>query len=315
VRDATSGKWVGFLDIRDLVAYVILCYEYEEKKMAEDARAQARAAEHHELPESPAFLRQVLSEEHMVEKATMHRDPRKGVTTKYLAVRNRFVPVHPEDTLYKAAQLLASPEVHRVPVVDREGRLVDIISQSNLIKFLSVNADKLAVGMSHTLAELHIASKPVVHVRDNETTLATFRVMNTRHLSGVAIVNAAGAIIGNTSASDLKLFIAKPSFKLLRMPVFQYLNIIRRASIHEGAPVVSVHATDTLGKAIGKLSATNMHRIFVVDADSKPIGVVSLGDILYQCTLPVVLPALPPPSPQVAATPTAASGAAPALAL
>jgi hypothetical protein len=49
------------------------------------------------------FLRQVLGDEHMVEKATMHRDPRKGISTKYLAVRNRFVPVHPEDNLYRVS--------------------------------------------------------------------------------------------------------------------------------------------------------------------------------------------------------------------
>jgi predicted transcriptional regulator len=49
------------------------------------------------------------------------------------------------------AQLLASPEIHRVPVVDREGHLVDIISQSNLIKFLSVNHETLKAGLSHSV--------------------------------------------------------------------------------------------------------------------------------------------------------------------
>jgi hypothetical protein len=50
--------------------------------------------------------------------------------------------------------------------------------------------------------------------------------MNARHISGLAIVNSSGVIVGNTSASDLKLFIAKPSFRLLRMAVFQYLVIL-----------------------------------------------------------------------------------------
>lgn len=313
VREVGTGRWVGFLDLRDLVSYVILCYEFELKKATEAERAREASAELHELPDSPAFLHRVLANEHATDKATMHRDPRKGITTKYLAVRNRFVPVHPEDSMYRAAQLLGSSEIHRVPVVDREGRLVDIISQSNLIKFFSDNATRLASTLSATLTELGLATKPVLHVLDSDTTLSAFQLMNSKHLSGLAVVNAAGVTVANTSASDLKLFMAKPSFRLLRMPVFQYLNIIRRASMREGAPVVSVHPDDSLAKAIGKLSATGLHRVFVVDPASKPIGVLSLTDILRLCTSPTVLPAPHPPSPAVA--PAAAPAEPPSVAL
>ena len=65
-------------------------------------------------------------------------------------------------------------------------------------------------------------------------------------------------------------------------------------------PVVSVKPDDTLGKAVGKvlhslleslgmraamccrwqLAATGMHRVFVVDSKQRPVGVVSIGDIL-----------------------------------
>jgi CBS domain-containing protein len=165
------------------------------------------------------------------------------------------------------------------------------------------------------LGELGLATKPVVKVLDTDSTLDAFRTMNTRHISGLAIVNSSGVIVGNTSASDLKLFIAKPSFRLLRMAVFQYLNIIRRSVIKEGAPVVSVHASDTLGKAIAKLSATAMHRIFVVDEHNKPIGVVSLSDILHQAVTPVVLPALPPASPSLSPATPHPAAAAPAVAV
>ena len=36
----------------------------------------------------------------------------------------------------------------------------------------------------------------------------------------------------------------------------------------------------TLGQVVGVISRTGVHRVFVVDAGNKPIGLVSLTDIL-----------------------------------
>ena len=45
-------------------------------------------------------------------------------------------------------------------------------------------------------------------------------------------------------------------------------------------PAICCHSSDTLGAVIDKLAATRIHRVYLVDKTDKPIGVVSLGDII-----------------------------------
>ena len=60
-----------------------------------------------------------------------------------------------------------------------------------------------------------------------------------------------------------------------------YLARIRQRDIDEARhPSSAIGATTTLGHAIGLLAATGYHRVFVVDGNGKPIGVVSVTDIL-----------------------------------
>lgn len=55
-----------------------------------------------------------------------------------LARRNPFHPVASGSSLLKAAEILER-RVHRVPVVDSQGKVVKIISQSAVVKFLHQN--------------------------------------------------------------------------------------------------------------------------------------------------------------------------------
>jgi len=45
-------------------------------------------------------------------------------------------------------------------------------------------------------------------------------------------------------------------------------------------PVISCHPTETIIHLIEKLSVLKIHRLYIVDEHHKPIGVISLGDLL-----------------------------------
>jgi len=45
------------------------------------------------------------------------------------------------------------------------------------------------------------------------------------------------------------------------------------------SPSISVRATAALEQVIGKLAATRVHRVFIVNEKHEPVGVVSLTDI------------------------------------
>jgi len=101
-------------------------------------------------------------------------------------------------------------------------------------------------------------------------------------ISGVAIVTELGRMIGVTTSKDLKMFVKQPSLNLLRGPIFQNLKLIRLDDLDERSLSVSVFEKDTFKRTIEIMSATKVHRIFVMDneKDFKPIRVISIFDIL-----------------------------------
>ena len=93
-------EFVGFLDVRDLISYVIMLHDAEGVT-------------------SDTTFNDVINS--------------IDITTVDFAKRNPFTPVSSNDSLLTVAQLLARREVHRVPVVDN-GSLVNIISQLDVIR-------------------------------------------------------------------------------------------------------------------------------------------------------------------------------------
>lgn len=56
-----------------------------------------------------------------------------------------------------------------------------------------------------TIAEINLGTKPVISVNENTPAIETFRLMDNKKISSVAVVDANGTFVGNTSASDLKV--------------------------------------------------------------------------------------------------------------
>jgi CBS-domain-containing membrane protein len=287
VWDPKSGKHVGFLDVRDLVHYVVLCYDHQEKEAqkAKEKEKEKEAQQHHarerkDSTDQQGFLTLVLDKK---ADSDAVQNPEQMLTVKYLAARNKYTPVADTADVGKIAEAVCQPEIHRVPIEDKDGKLVDIISQSAIVSFINRNSEKLKSVLNQTLGDLGLAKKTVISVRDTDSAINCFKLITTKNLSGLAVVDKDGRVVGNTSASDMKLFIQMPSFRILKMPLVEYLNVIRRQNLKDVVPVVGVKAGDTLGKVVAKLAATNMHRIFVIDDDRRPIGVVSCRDIIEKC--------------------------------
>jgi len=98
----------------------------------------------------------------------------------------------------------------------------------------------------------------------------------------VAVVDDDGSLIGNFSASDLKgkgvtdYGEGSDPFGSLIMPVFQFLK-------HGGMstfPVGTVKPTTAFSLVLLKLIAMRVHRLWVVDENSHPIGVITLTDVM-----------------------------------
>jgi len=257
VWDLKEKKYTGFLDMRDLVSFVVFIDDDQKS----DVPSNLQELVHH--------------------GSKLFKQPLEGVTTTYLSRRNPFKAVNVSDNLLKVVEVL-SQGVHRVPVVNEKGEVMNIISQTSIIGFLQKHHKDLAAYEHSTLATLKLGSRPVVSVTKSTKAIEAFRLMDKKRISGVALVDEEGKFIGNTSASDLKLFIKTPSLENLQQPIMNWLNVIRQESIETRTPTISCSPHDNLSTVIGKLSVTKVHRIFVADdkAGYRPVAVVSITDIL-----------------------------------
>lgn len=277
VWDPASKKYVGFLDVKDLVSFVVF---REEEKERDHIRKTSSANSLLELPK--ADMRQYFDV-----AARMYATPSAGINVTYLARRHAFHPVHPEAPLAEVVRVLGTSGVHRVPVVDSTtGKVVDIISQSTFVQFLAKNRGEIADLLGETIEQSQLGSRPVLPVNATDSALHTFQVMSKHNRSGVAVVEAdTGRFVGNTSGTDLKLLLADldRTQQLLGGSILDFLSAVRQSDVGDTKyPAIAISRTTTIGGVLDKLAATRIHRLFVADDAHgyKPEAVISITDML-----------------------------------
>jgi len=251
VFDETTQQYVGFLDIRDLVSYVVFAYE-NQKKIA------------------------------FKQNSPIYTSLLENVTVTYLARCNPFHPVPKGSTLYDVAEVL-STSVHRVPVVDSNGKIVSIVSQSSLIQLFNHNMESLKSDLNAKISDTLLGTSPVISVTRDTSAIETFRLMDKLKKNAVAIVDNDGQLLTNISAKDLKLFVkSSSSYDILTLPILKFLAEIRNEATDIRALSITCKINEPLEMVIRKLAATRVHRIYIVPESGAyiPLRVVSLTDIL-----------------------------------
>jgi predicted transcriptional regulator len=259
VWDPEAQKYTGFLDIRDLAGFVVYVYDTQQ------------------VGDNTQLADLITHGQSQFKTATTD-----GISIKYLSRRNRFHPISIDSSLYEVCEALSAPDIHRVPILEN-GKVVTIISQTTIIKYLSQRSDvTLDSSDDPSIGDLKIGSSPVLTVKTTESVINTFRKMEQRQKSGIAIVDENGNLVGATTAKDLGLFIKDPTLQALKGNIFDYLKLIRQQQINITNPCITVSQREKLSRAVGLLAATRVHRIFVVDTDEHfvPVSVLSITDIL-----------------------------------
>jgi len=198
-----------------------------------------------------------------------------------LSERNPFEAIGKEGSLLDAIGMMVKPQLHRLAVVDNDGTLLTIITQSHIIRLINDHLDHLGDLPSQSIRQLGIGYRKVVTVKHDSVTLEAFKKIAEESVSGVGVVDDNGNIIGNVSATDLKLIGHNGELlSLLQSPVESFLEVIKGTNegVERGS-VVSVCSDDTFGDVIRRVVLHRVHRIYIVD-NLKPVGVFSLSDIL-----------------------------------
>ncbi len=148
-------------------------------------------------------------------------------------VRDRMstpaITISPETPFPDALQLMKEHKFHRLPVVDRDGVLVGIVSESDLLHASPSPASSLSVWeMNYLLAKLKISqlmTTKVVTVGPEMPIEIAARTLVEHSIGGMPVVDAARHVVGVITETDIfKAFVemlgtGQPGIRLmLRVP-------------------------------------------------------------------------------------------------
>jgi len=262
VLQKTKHKWYGFVELSDIVQFYV---EQFGNQLGDEGKSAWDA-----IGKSEEFLQKTVDD-----------------IMKYpLTRKNTFHPIANGYSLFYAIETMAREEhLHRVPIIDGDRKLKSVLSQSQVIDFIHSNINTLGSIKDKPLEQMQGVLKKVFTVKEDSLTIDAFKLMQENSLTGVAVVNENDTVVGNLSVRDLKgLRLENQLFHRLFQTVHNFLRHMKEERKDDGRPRTKqvVHLTDRLSLVVQILVEQNIHRVYVVDEGNKPIGVVSLRDILLE---------------------------------
>jgi len=164
---------------------------------------------------------------------------------------------------------------HRCIVVDHD-KIVGIISQSDVVEYIAKYINVLPEVLLQKRAK-EIMNCPVSCISEDETALEGFAKISAIKYSGAAIVNKEKKLIGVLSASNLKE-LDKKKFASLSLSVREFL--IEMGTIQQLRSLITCKEITTIQEILQLFVNNRVHRIFVIDEENRPIGIISLTDLI-----------------------------------
>lgn len=208
-------------------------------------------------------------------------------------MRREVATVHPDSPVTQVVELLLQKDFTAVPVVDNEGKVVGMVSDSDLLTRGGMNVTislKKATDLDF-VREIHeslenperkvseVMTREVVTV-DPETILGrAARMMVEKHLKRLPVVDGAGKLVGILGRLDILNTIAA-----VHLPEWhpEARSTGAQATVGEvmthDVPVV--HESATVEEIFELLVASSHKRVVVVDAKRHVVGIVADSDLI-----------------------------------
>jgi CBS domain-containing protein len=248
VMDGTKGC-VGMIDTLELVKFTAYSYLTSQDASVMDDNLQA----------SPEMFTQFEFEDKTANDVLK------------LSERSREVRVVDKDATLRDVAEILSYEDHRILVGrDKDAKL---ISQTDIVSYLSDRKDQLDKNVLNTpVGQLNIPKK-IIHVSYRTPTIKAYNHLIRHKISALAVLDENQKLVGNLSASDLR-GLTDETLNTLRQPVNQFIHNTGQKNL------VCCSPEEKLDMAMNKLVENKVHRLWVTDEQNKPVGVLSLTDVI-----------------------------------
>uniref|UniRef100_A0A0N5A1P7 5'-AMP-activated protein kinase subunit gamma-1 n=1 Tax=Parastrongyloides trichosuri TaxID=131310 RepID=A0A0N5A1P7_PARTI len=199
----------------------------------------------------------------------------------------KFITIDPQESLYKAVQMLCDEKIHRLPVLNSgTGNVNYILTHKRLIKFLNLYLNDLPkpTFMDKTPKELGIGCwENVISISVNTPLIEALQIFLEKRVSALPLLDEDGKVVDIYAKFDAINLCSDKAYINLDITVSDALS--HRSDLFEG--VRTFQQTDSLISIVQILVETQVHRLIAVDPENKILGIVSLSDILKYLILDV----------------------------
>lgn len=243
----------------------------------------------------------------------LHQSAEKGATILELVLDGFLHPKESRKAMHGGEELRSV--VHRCAIFNKEGNITHIVSQSDVVRFLSQNSESLGPLGEMTVEQLGWAQRDVITVTPELAAIDAMRKMHEANIGAVGVIGDGGKLIGNFSVSELRTIISE-HFGSLALPVGEFLALEHGTEYHGyaihsdpdgvaataspslawakdrrqrgplpgqevGQHIICCNPTATLKEVLHLLEEHRLHRLYVVMPETlKPIGLITLSSVL-----------------------------------
>jgi len=287
IIEKSTGKIMGILDYRDLVAFILLVFSKDKDGSKHEIFLDYdRGAKIKYIVENASKL----SQEDENNKLSIH-------LLADLSLKNPTNTLLYNSPISKAVDIFSNG-IHRLLLVKEDGSLYGILSQSDIAKYFASLFPIQIPGQKKDSIKWDLGEKPislarpefpeVISVDRYATVMDALRVMYSSAVSSIAIVENMGTkklLRGNISMTDIKEVIKNNKWRLLWYPVGSFFEEIRKMQEFENngldkVPVYTVGIETSLIKVIQKIAVTKGHRIWIITDSDNLKSVYSLTDFM-----------------------------------
>jgi CBS domain-containing protein len=204
--------------------------------------------------------------------------------------------VQADTPLAEAVELLLDKVYRALPVVDKAGRVVGILTDGDLLD----RVDLLAVSVQKELNEAEIAQElhrlrqagqtvgesmtpDPVTVVDDTTIAQAVNVMVEHNIKRLPVVDAQGKLVGMVSRVDVLRALAQPPVAespRKSPPPGQHIRV--GEVMMTNVPTVKIDAP--LAEIVNLLVSHAQRRVIVVDEQRRVVGIITDGDLIKRAT-------------------------------
>ena len=183
--------------------------------------------------------------------------------------------------LYEACRRLLESRARRIPLVDiddetKREMVVSVITQYRILKFIAVNVTETEM-LKKPVSEIGLGTYGSLQTASMDTpVIDVIHMMVKKSISSVPIVDEDYRVLNVFEAVDVIAIINGGVYDELTSSVGEALS--KRAPDFAG--IYTCGMEDRLDTIFDTLRKSRVHRLVVIDEDSRLKGVISLSDIL-----------------------------------